>query len=135
MHETREGWLQQAAHELAPLFTAADMPLAAYRLGCGFPATGGLSRKHRTVGQCWGIEASAARQACLPRRPRYLRLMDSLPAIGSRWYIQGHHWEAAKHVTRDGEPAVLWRPIGRKSKQTFTWIWRLTARHALPSTL
>ena len=61
----------------------------------------------------------------------------ALPDIGSRWYISGHHWEVYGHTTRDGEPAVRVRLVGKR-KPTFTWIWRLATRGpgaAVPSSL
>lgn len=55
----REGWLMQAAGLLSPRFAEIGYPLAAYRIGCGFPSHGALSRSNRVIGQCWGCQASA----------------------------------------------------------------------------
>ncbi len=55
-----------------------------------------------------------------------------LPEIGSRWYIVSGHFEVIGHTEKEGEPAVRCRPIGKR-KPTFTWIWRLAGRKAIPS--
>ena len=58
--------------------------------------------------------------------------MDELPALKSRWYIGGGHWEVIAHTMKEGEPAVQCRPLGKR-KPVFTWIWRLAGVKALPS--
>lgn len=53
MHTTREAWLCAAAELMVPRFSAQGKPLPPVRLSIGFPATGGLSARSRTIGQCW----------------------------------------------------------------------------------
>lgn len=56
---TREDWLVELATRLEVLFKQHGATLPKYRVTCGFPSTGGLSAKNRTIGQCWSPEASA----------------------------------------------------------------------------
>jgi hypothetical protein len=56
---TREDWLIELATRLETLFKQHGATLPKYRVTCGFPSTGGLSAKNRTIGQCWSPEASA----------------------------------------------------------------------------
>ena len=56
---TREDWLIELATRLETLFKQYGATLPKYRVTCGFPSSGGLSAKNRTIGQCWSPEASA----------------------------------------------------------------------------
>ena len=56
---TREDWLVELATRLETLFEQHGATLPKYRVTCGFPSSGGLSAKNRTIGQCWAPEASA----------------------------------------------------------------------------
>lgn len=47
----REGWLTEMAKRSEPLFSG--FKLAAYRVTCGWPVSGGIAIKKRTVGQCF----------------------------------------------------------------------------------
>lgn len=50
----REGWLSALVESMRPLFVAAGHPLPeAVLVSFGFPSKGGMSRKKRTIGQCW----------------------------------------------------------------------------------
>jgi hypothetical protein len=55
---TREDWLIELATRLEVLFKQHGATLPKYRVTCGFPSSGGLSAKNRTIGQCWSPEAS-----------------------------------------------------------------------------
>jgi len=54
----REEWLVQLAERLEIIFSEHGATLPKYRVTCGFPSKGGLS-KLRTLGQCWSDNASA----------------------------------------------------------------------------
>jgi len=57
--KTREEWLDAMTAALRPKFKANGTPIPAkVRASCGWPATGALARKHRTIGQCWDASAS-----------------------------------------------------------------------------
>ena len=56
---TREDWLIELATRLEVLLKEHGATLPKYRVTCGFPSSGGLSAKNRTIGQCWSPEASA----------------------------------------------------------------------------
>lgn len=51
----REAWLQKAVETLESLFPG---PVPDVHVSVGWPSSGGLSQKRRTVGQCWSSEAS-----------------------------------------------------------------------------
>lgn len=57
--KTREDWLVELATRLEVLFKQHGATLPKYRVTCGFPSSGGLSAKNRTIGQCWSPDASA----------------------------------------------------------------------------
>lgn len=51
-YKYREEWLTELGEMINPLFS--PWVLRPYRLTCGWPSSGGLSPKKRTVGQCHG---------------------------------------------------------------------------------
>jgi len=61
---TREGWLDDAVYRIRndvffPLVTAiGDVP-PPVRVSVGFPSKNALSRRRRTIGQCWRASASS----------------------------------------------------------------------------
>jgi hypothetical protein len=57
---TREQWLLEMPHHLAPDFAAIGAPLAVelVRVSVGFPSRRSLSARNRVVGQCWAAAAS-----------------------------------------------------------------------------
>lgn len=56
----REQWLQDLTEAVRPKFDEIGMPLPAdVAVTCGWPATGGTSRKQRTIGQCWARSQSS----------------------------------------------------------------------------
>jgi hypothetical protein len=57
---TREDWLNDLTHQLAPDFATIGAPLAVelIRVSVGFPSRRGLSARNRIVGQCWPVTAS-----------------------------------------------------------------------------
>ena len=56
---TREEWLNTLTAELKPLFAEQGYDIPAVRIACGWPSKKALSRKSRSIGECWPIEASA----------------------------------------------------------------------------
>ena len=54
----REEWLLQLAEMLEVIFSEHGATLPKYRVTCGFPSKGGLS-KLRTLGQCWSGKSRA----------------------------------------------------------------------------
>lgn len=49
----REGWLQAAIHRLRPIFLGQGYTIPELRVSVGWPSSGGLATKKRTIGQCW----------------------------------------------------------------------------------
>lgn len=50
----REAWLQAAIDKLRPLFQGAGHPLPEQiRVSVGWPSSGGLGTRRKTIGQCW----------------------------------------------------------------------------------
>lgn len=49
----REAWLQAAVEELRPLFRGNGCELPPIHVSVGWPSSGGLGTKKRTIGQCW----------------------------------------------------------------------------------
>jgi hypothetical protein len=55
----REAWLEASVKALRPKFKAAGYPIPAkVRVSCGWPATGGTSRRNRRIGECWPATSS-----------------------------------------------------------------------------
>lgn len=57
--QTREQWLIAAVAAMTPLFTSNGYKVPNVRVTCGWPSTGGLKKKGRTLGQCWDADVSA----------------------------------------------------------------------------
>jgi hypothetical protein len=55
----REAWLQAAVTELRPHFKSVGYDLPEVHVSVGWPSSGGLGRKKRTIGQCWSGSVSA----------------------------------------------------------------------------
>lgn len=59
-HTTREAWLHAMTDALRPVFHAASAPLPDHvHLSVGFPSSGALSSRKRTIGQCWDGRCSS----------------------------------------------------------------------------
>lgn len=56
---TREQWLSEAVALMTPLFVQAGYKVPVVRVACGWPSTGGLSLKKRTIGQHWAPLAAS----------------------------------------------------------------------------
>jgi hypothetical protein len=57
--KTREEYLVQAVELMRPLFESKDYKIPALHVTCGWPSSGGLGTKTKTIGQCWAPEASS----------------------------------------------------------------------------
>ena len=87
-YSTREEWLNAASTGLAPLFTSVGHGLGVpVRLSMGFPSVRALSLKKRTVGECWGTEASSDGHAQVLVSPL---LDDPLEILGVVAHELGH---------------------------------------------
>lgn len=49
----REAWLEAAVQNIRPIFLGAGYTIPEVRVSVGWPSSGGLSTKKRTIGQCW----------------------------------------------------------------------------------
>jgi hypothetical protein len=49
----REEWLQGAVAKLRPVFQSHGYEIPELRVSVGWPSSGGLGKKKRTIGQCW----------------------------------------------------------------------------------
>lgn len=49
----REAWLQAAIEDLRPLFKGHGYDLGQVHVSVGWPSSGGLGTRKRTIGQCW----------------------------------------------------------------------------------
>lgn len=60
MPMTREQWLEDACYQLRDsVFIPLDYDVPSLRVSVGFPSKNALSRRRRTIGQCWRASASA----------------------------------------------------------------------------
>lgn len=51
--------MEAAVEAMRPLFEQHGYKIPEIKVACGWPSRGGTSAKKRTLGQCWGNEASA----------------------------------------------------------------------------
>ena len=59
LHETREAWLNDVAHRMAPIFQQLAAPLPArLRIAIGFTSGG---RRSKRIGECWDNQCSEDR--------------------------------------------------------------------------
>ncbi len=49
----REAWLQAATAKIRPIFLGHNYKLPEVVLSVGWPSSGGLGKKRKTIGQCW----------------------------------------------------------------------------------
>lgn len=49
----REAWLEAAVQNLRPIFLGAGYTIPEIRVSVGWPSSGGLATKKKTIGQCW----------------------------------------------------------------------------------
>lgn len=49
----REAWLQEAVSSLRPVFLGAGYTIPDLQVSVGWPSSGGLARKRKTIGECW----------------------------------------------------------------------------------
>lgn len=52
-YKTREEWLNAACEAFKPLIEAKGFKWVSIRVSVGWPSRGALSKKRRTIGQCW----------------------------------------------------------------------------------
>lgn len=55
----REQWLETAVQKLRPVFLGHGYTVPELRVSVGWPSSGGLGNKKRTIGQCWFGTAAA----------------------------------------------------------------------------
>lgn len=55
---TREDWMVAAVELMAGLFEKVGYKVPKVRVSCGWPSSGGLGQKRKTLGQHWAPEAS-----------------------------------------------------------------------------
>lgn len=58
-YSTREDWMVAAVDLMAGLFEKVGYKVPTVRVSCGWPSSGGLGQKRKTLGQHWPPEASA----------------------------------------------------------------------------
>lgn len=49
----REAWLQAAVQKLRPIFLGLGHKVPEVAVSVGWPSSGGLAKKKKTIGQCW----------------------------------------------------------------------------------
>lgn len=49
----REAWLEAAVQKLRPIFLGHGYSIPELRVSVGWPSSGGLAQKKKTIGQCW----------------------------------------------------------------------------------
>src|SRR6185295_19948871 len=55
----REAWLQSAVAKLRPIFRGHGYEVPELQVSVGWPSSGGLGTRKRTIGQCWFGETTA----------------------------------------------------------------------------
>lgn len=112
-HETREGWLNAVALEMAPWFKAESHPLPTVRMAVGFTSTG---KRGRRIGECWTDTASADGAHEIFIRPDQDDAL-TVAAILAHELIHAAVGIAAKHGPKFRKVAVA---IGLEGKMTAT---------------
>ena len=80
---TREQWLEAAAKELVPAFTAAGMTYPEkLRMTCGFPSRRATGAGSKFIGQCFAPTASADGTTEVMVSPVIAEAMDVLAVLG-----------------------------------------------------
>lgn len=58
--KTREEWLNKATISLTELFELQDLKVPPTKISCGWPIKGAVSKRQRTIGQCFTKACSSA---------------------------------------------------------------------------
>jgi hypothetical protein len=113
LHETREAWLNDVAHRMAPIFQQLAAPLPArLRIAIGFTSGGQRSKR---IGECWDNQCSEDRYFEIFIRPDLGQSKDLMPMQVAE--ILGHELVhaavgiAAGHGTefrRESPRALAW---------------------------
>lgn len=61
----REAWLQAAVQKLRPMFLGHNYTVPEIAVSVGWPSSGGLAKKRKTIGQCWYGSMTADNKAQL----------------------------------------------------------------------
>lgn len=80
----REAWLQAAVSELRPLFRGAGYELPEVHISVGWPSSGGLGTKKRTIGECWSGTTSEDKKPHIfisPLLDEKAGAQDALPTL------------------------------------------------------
>lgn len=118
-YKSREDWLARAVALMVPLFKQVGYEVPAVRVSCGWPSSRGLSKKKRTIGQCWGQQAAADKVAQIFISP-YLEDPSSEQGVLSTLIHEVVH---AVVGTQEGHNKVFGkcaRAVGLEGKLTCT---------------
>lgn len=116
MPRTREQWLIEAAAKLDKLIKAAGFEPAPVRPSVGWPSSGGLSQRKRTIGQCWAADTAADGLSQIFVSPL---LIDTVEVLGTLLHEQLHAAVGTEcgHKGAFGKAA---RAVGLEGKMTAT---------------
>ena len=119
---TREEWLERMTTALRPKFHEAGytIPLEV-RTTCGWPSSGGVARKKRTVGECWPASSSEAERWEIFVSPV---LSDPIKVGGTLVHELAHaaveSQHPDKHVGHGAAFKAAMGPLGMTGKATAT---------------
>jgi len=118
-HQTREEWLLAALTLMRPLFENKGYKVPEVRVSCGWPSTGGLKAKSRTLGQAWCKTASSDKVGQIFISPYLEKTVDAYGVLPVLVHEQVHQVVGVKegHNKVFGKCA---RAVGLEGKLTST---------------
>ena len=115
----REAWLDAAVQKLRPIFLGHGFTVPELRVSVGWPSSGGLGKRKRTIGQCWYGSTAADGKPQLFISPLLDDVADSQGVLATLVHEVAH--VAAGVDAKHGPKFVAWmKKLGLEGKPTAT---------------
>jgi hypothetical protein len=117
-YDTREAWLSEAVTRLKQNVFPASIEIPVVRVSIGWPSKGGLSKKNRTIGECWKYSVSAEK---IPQIFISPTLDDTITILATLVHELIHAWDDCESGHK-GKFAKAARQVGLEGKLTATHV-------------
>lgn len=116
----REEWLQAAVGKLRPIFLGHGYTIPELRVSVGWPSTGGLAKKKRTIGQCWFGSTAADGKPQLFISPLLDADVKSAGGVLATLVHEVVHVAAGKDAKHGPKFVKVMKKLGLEGKPTAT---------------
>lgn len=116
----REEWLQAAVQKLRPVFLGHGYTIPELRVSVGWPSTGGLAKKKRTIGQCWFGSTAADGKPQIFISPLLDSVVESDQGVLATLVHEVVHVAAGKDAKHGPKFVKVMKQLGLEGKPTAT---------------